>query len=74
MTTASWMRGFVMSHPSYQKDSVVSEQISYDLLSAMDKISSGDETCKELTGNLQSKAQRVLEKRPKEYTASVQSS
>ena len=31
-TDASWMRQFVMSHPDYKHDSIVSDQIQYDLL------------------------------------------
>jgi glutamate--cysteine ligase catalytic subunit len=31
-TNARWIRDFVMKHPSYKKDSVVSEEINYDLL------------------------------------------
>jgi glutamate--cysteine ligase catalytic subunit len=72
MTTAAWTRRFITEHPAYQKDSVVSEQICYDLVSTMDDISSGRTTCKELTGSLKSKAARVLEKHPKQYTADSQ--
>ena len=34
-TTARWMRGFVSAHPEYKRDSVVSEVIAYDMLTAM---------------------------------------
>ncbi|TPX37849.1 glutamate---cysteine ligase [Synchytrium endobioticum] len=30
-TTATWIRQFIMSHPSYNHDSVVNEDITYDL-------------------------------------------
>lgn len=41
VTTATWMRSFVRSHPAYKFDSVVSEEINYDLVRAMDEIESG---------------------------------
>ena len=48
MTTASWMRKFVMSHPNYRHDSVVSNQIAYDLMSSLNKISNFGWTCPSL--------------------------
>lgn len=41
MTTASWIREFVTSHPEYKEDSIVSERINYDLVSTVDKITKG---------------------------------
>lgn len=35
VTPARWMRGFVVSHREYKKDSFVSEKIAYDLLKAI---------------------------------------
>jgi len=35
------MRDFVMEHPLYNRDSVVSEQVNYDLVSACAEITSG---------------------------------
>ncbi|RPD54727.1 glutamate-cysteine ligase catalytic subunit [Lentinus tigrinus ALCF2SS1-7] len=40
-TAASWMREFVRSHPAYKFDSVVSAEINYDLMVAMDEIERG---------------------------------
>ncbi|KAI6121726.1 glutamate-cysteine ligase-domain-containing protein [Pisolithus sp. B1] len=40
-TTATWMRNFVRSHPAYKFDSVVSQEINYDLLTAIDQIERG---------------------------------
>lgn len=37
-TAAKWIRHFVQTHPSYQKDSVVSDEISYDLVKATEQI------------------------------------
>lgn len=41
MTTATWMRSFVRSHPSYAQDSVVTPLINYDLIQAIDGIERG---------------------------------
>ncbi|KAI0744210.1 glutamate-cysteine ligase catalytic subunit [Daedaleopsis nitida] len=35
-TAASWIREFVRSHPAYRFDSVVSQEINYDLMVAVD--------------------------------------
>lgn len=37
-TTATWIRDFVRSHPAYKFDSVVSQEINYDLLMAVDEM------------------------------------
>ncbi|GAA5871784.1 hypothetical protein JCM16303_000863 [Sporobolomyces ruberrimus] len=42
VTTATWMRNFVRSHPDYKHDSVVSKEINYDLVKAIDKIEKGE--------------------------------
>ncbi len=38
-TAASWMRHFVMKHPSYMMDSKVNNEIAYDLMWTLNKIS-----------------------------------
>ena len=38
LTPATWIRNYVQSHPDYQKDSVVSQVINYDLLLAVDEM------------------------------------
>ena len=38
VTAASWIRKFVRSHSSYKFDSVVSQEINYDLLAAVDQM------------------------------------
>ncbi|GAB1216182.1 ADP-ribosylation factor GTPase-activating protein gcs1 [Aspergillus terreus] len=38
-TGAKWIREFVASHPGYKHDSVVSEEICYDLVKAVDEMS-----------------------------------
>ena len=40
-TTASWLRRFVREHPDYKHDSVVSQEINYDLAIALDEIERG---------------------------------
>jgi len=40
-TTAKWIRDFVMEHPSYAHDSVVSEPVCYDLVAACAEITNG---------------------------------
>lgn len=50
MTTASWIRSFVTSHPAYKKDSVVSEEITYDLLLKSHHIQTGRIPCPQLLG------------------------
>ncbi|PWY92123.1 glutamate-cysteine ligase Gcs1 [Aspergillus heteromorphus CBS 117.55] len=37
-TGAKWIREFVASHPGYKQDSVVSEEICYDLVMAVDEM------------------------------------
>jgi len=42
ITNARFIRNFVTQHPSYKKDSVVTEEITYDLLSTLNRIEKGD--------------------------------
>ena len=37
-TEARWIREFVAKHPAYKQDSVVSEEICYDLVKAVDEM------------------------------------
>lgn len=55
-TTAQFMRDFIDSHPAYKHDSRVDDEIAYDLLSTMNKITRGEVHCPELTGDLTSKS------------------
>ncbi|RXW21302.1 hypothetical protein EST38_g4569 [Candolleomyces aberdarensis] len=41
ITAATWIRNFVQSHPDYKQDSVVSKEINFDLLVAIDEIERG---------------------------------
>ncbi|CAG8634171.1 7041_t:CDS:10 [Paraglomus brasilianum] len=40
-TTATWIREFVRSHPKYNYDSVVSQEINYDLFKLIEKLQTG---------------------------------
>lgn len=50
MTTATYIRRFVNSHPAYKHDSVVSAEITYDLTVAIDEIERGVRPAEELLG------------------------
>ncbi|CAI2167497.1 15006_t:CDS:10 [Funneliformis geosporum] len=49
-TTAKWIREFVRSHPKYQQDSVVTQEINYDLMKMIDKVQKGEAGAPELLG------------------------
>lgn len=49
-TTASFIRKFVMEHPDYKHDSVVSDTINYDLLKTLKEIQEGKRSCPDLLG------------------------
>lgn len=51
LTTATWMRNFVMGHPDYKQDSVVSPSIAYDLVKECQEIAEGLKACPELLGS-----------------------
>ncbi|KAL5255390.1 hypothetical protein ACHWQZ_G010822 [Mnemiopsis leidyi] len=51
LTTAAWLRQFVLTHPLYKQDSVVSEEMTYDLLMECNEITNG-KACPELIGTL----------------------
>jgi glutamate--cysteine ligase catalytic subunit len=55
-TLAHWMRQFVTRHPSYKKDSVVTDEINYDLVKTMDDIAQGRAHCPCLLGNFRTKS------------------
>lgn len=41
-TAATWIRNFIRSHPAYKHDSVVNDEINYDLVKAVEKMSTKD--------------------------------
>jgi len=52
MTTAAWMRLFVRNHRSYKGDSVVTDEIGHDLLTACNEIGLGNRHVPELLGDM----------------------
>jgi len=55
MTNATWMRHFVANHPAYKHDSVVTDEITYDLLWKMKRIANDEEHCPEVLPRMLSK-------------------
>jgi glutamate--cysteine ligase catalytic subunit len=52
LTPATWMRNYVRSHPSYRGDSVVTDEIAYDLMVACRDIGEGRLHIPELLGDV----------------------
>eukprot|EP00522_Entomoneis_paludosa_P000635 CAMPEP_0172473156 /NCGR_PEP_ID=MMETSP1065-20121228/68711_1 /TAXON_ID=265537 /ORGANISM="Amphiprora paludosa, Strain CCMP125" /LENGTH=961 /DNA_ID=CAMNT_0013231325 /DNA_START=177 /DNA_END=3062 /DNA_ORIENTATION=+ len=52
VTPATWMRNYVRSHPAYKGDSVVTDEIAYDLMIACKEIGEGKLHVPELLGNV----------------------
>jgi len=44
LTNAMWMRQFVDNHPLYKHDSIVNDQIQYDLMWLMQRVSNGEQS------------------------------
>lgn len=51
MTGAAYFRQFVMNHPDYKHDSVVSSSITYDIVKRADQIAKGEIKAPELLGD-----------------------
>nr|AAV48595.2 gamma-glutamylcysteine synthetase [Laeonereis acuta] len=47
-TTARWVREFVTKHPEYKKDSIVTDAMNFDLMSACQRITDGEISCPDL--------------------------
>jgi glutamate--cysteine ligase catalytic subunit len=52
VTPATWMRNYVRNHPAYKGDSVVSDEIAYDLMITCRDIGEGRLHVPELLGNV----------------------
>ena len=52
VTTATWIRKQVHSHPDYKHDSTVSNKMTFDLIQAMRGVTDGTVPCPELLGSL----------------------
>jgi hypothetical protein len=55
ITPATWMRNYVRSHPDYKGDSVVTDEIAYDLMQTCDNIGKGKLHVPELLGDVRIK-------------------
>ena len=49
-TTAGWIRSKIRSHPAYKFDSVVSDEITYDVMQEAMKLANGEISSYELLG------------------------
>jgi len=58
VTAASWTRQFVRSHPAYKFDSVVSDEIAYDLLQRCNELAAGTTAAPELLGSFMKHAKK----------------
>eukprot|EP00039_Didymoeca_costata_P005681 m.83594 g.83594 ORF g.83594 m.83594 type:complete len:731 (-) comp12929_c0_seq3:713-2905(-) len=52
LTGAGWIRKFVQEHAAYKQDSIVSEEIAYDLMMACHEIGLGIRPCAQLLGDV----------------------
>merc|ERR1712241_1111163 len=52
ITPAAWMRNFVKNHPTYKNDSIVNDEIAYDLMIACRDIGLGKLHVPELLGSV----------------------
>lgn len=50
LTTASWIRNEIVTHPEYKRDSIVTEKINFDLLKKARDIQEGLVQCPQLLG------------------------
>lgn len=51
-TEAMWMRNFVQTHPKYNNDSIVNNDIAIDLMNACNEIGTGIRPCPEILGRV----------------------
>ncbi|CAH2068772.1 unnamed protein product, partial [Iphiclides podalirius] len=65
-TMATWMREFVTTHPKYQKDSIVTDKINYDLLKTAHGIQTGKIPAPTLLGS--SNVSKTNEDIPKAFS------
>ena len=60
MTTATWIRKFVTSHPAYEQNSVVKDEIVYDLMAAIWDLEQGKNVPPELLGDFDVQSHRYV--------------
>jgi len=51
ITNATWIRQFIRDHPSYQKNSIITHEIAYDLFVTLEKIQKREQKVPELYGD-----------------------
>mmetsp|Transcript_7946 Transcript_7946/g.12744 ORF Transcript_7946/g.12744 Transcript_7946/m.12744 type:complete len:782 (-) Transcript_7946:725-3070(-) len=51
VTLAQYIRHYVDNHPSYRHDSVISDEVAYDLLTHLNMVATGEVQAPELLGN-----------------------
>lgn len=71
MTTATWIRRFVRSHPTYQFDSRVSQEINFDMVKALDRIERGEQEAPGFLPQGYAKRRQRLERKDDEATSNV---
>jgi len=54
VTNATWIRSFVLSHPSYKQNSVVTNEITFDLMKTIEQIERREIEVPELYGDFYS--------------------
>lgn len=52
ITPATWIRRLVETHPSYQHDSIITQEIAYDVLLAAKNVGEGNSPCPEILGDV----------------------
>jgi glutamate--cysteine ligase catalytic subunit len=52
MTGAAWQRNFVLRHPEYRGDGIVTQAIAFDLLQAIERVTTGQAVAPDLLGPL----------------------
>jgi len=58
-TTATFLREFVYNHPAYKQDSVVNQEINYDMVKMIDEIERGVRPAVDLLGTQYRKAEEL---------------
>lgn len=72
MTTAKYIRNFIRSHPKYKFDSVVTDEINYDLMEKCARITKGEDTCPELFADPNTKTCHIVHESCKKMLEEVE--
>lgn len=71
MTTATWIRKYVRSHPAYGFDSRVTQEINFDMVKKLDRIERGEEEAPGFLPAGYAERRRALERKESEAASSV---